>query len=442
MFRLRLPSAFSARPTLLFVAVSLLVWASSLTACIVIIDTSECYRNGDCKANEHCVRIGSIGKCTPVANVEIVNEPTPTDVTDASPDEITSPEKPTQQDVIQPEPPLPDPVRPETPVSPETPVNPDNTNPPDGPVVPDTPQPPDNPQPPEPFPETPQPPELFPETPQPPDIPQPPDMPTANTYESCDVLPCKTTDLCVSFDDENGNPASVCVPQCNTNMPSCPKNEECVSVGQGVGVCQPAGSVAAHQACQNPVVRQGKLDTTKSCAPGLFCLSLNGGEDICSKLWNGNCQTPGKSCGTNETCINLQDGNGQAYGGCFLSCANGRTCPTHLTCEPQLGDLCLGAKIAGPVPLGQICSADPQQATTQGCQAGLLCFSLQANSKGFCSKKCQNDSDCAGASNGTMGCIEVDPQTATKACVFSCPTPNPTCPAGTTCNTNVGVCLP
>ncbi|MCK6513178.1 hypothetical protein L6R29_24885 [Myxococcota bacterium] len=349
------------------------------SGCIVIIDTSECYRNGDCKANERCVRLGSVGKCTPFATTEFVNnEPLPDSAPNEPlpdnplpPDLPPNPDNPLPPDLppnpdnpLPPDlPPNPDnplppdlPPNPDNPLPPDLPPNPDNPLPPDLPPNPDNPLPPDlppnpdNPLPPDlpPNPDNPLPPDLppNPDNPLPPDIlPDLPDTPTADTHEVCDTnRPCKSTDLCAEAEDVSGNVLSICYRKCLLNNPQCPGNASCLPVDNTSGVCQPVGPTAQHQICKPPVVQQGRLDTSQACQTGLYCLDLNGGAEICVNLWEGNCQTPGKTCAPNETCLGLQDGNGNTYGSCFLRC-NNNTCPAGLRCEANFGNVCLGAPI-------------------------------------------------------------------------------------------------
>ncbi len=403
-------------------------FALLFSGCIVIIDTSECYRNGDCKANERCVRLGSVGKCTPFATTEFVNnEPLP----DSAPNEPL-PDNPLPPDL---------PPNSDNPLPPDLPPNPDNPLPPDLPPNPDNPLPPDLP----PNPDNPLPPDLppNPDNPLPPDIlPDLPDTPTADTHEVCDTnRPCKSTDLCAESEDGSGNVISICYRKCLLNNPQCPGNAPCLPVDNTSGVCQPVGPTAQHQICKPPAVQQGRLDTSQACQSGLSCLSLNGGSEICTHLWEGNCQTPGKTCAPNETCLGLQDGNGNTYGSCFLRC-NNYTCPTGLRCEAAFGNVCLGAHPAGPVPLGGICSTDPKQASALGCRGGLLCLAPPGAAKGFCSLTCQNNAQCANAQGGTMTCVDINPQSSYFTCVFPCTTPGQTCPTAMTCNNTAGVCLP
>ncbi|MCK6512960.1 hypothetical protein L6R29_23770 [Myxococcota bacterium] len=265
------------------------------------------------------------------------------------------------------------------------------------------------------------------------------------TLEKCGgVKGCGNDDVCVGFDDGNGGTVSYCLKKCTPGPTStCPGSAECLTLNSGGGACRWAGSLQQNAACQQLDTTKDKIDTAGLCAGGLQCIGLNGTKAICIQIWEGTCTTPGKTCGTGTKCVGLQSSTGTTFGGCFSDCAGGKACPIGLECSTDLGDACLAEIPIGPIGLGDICSKATTKATTEGCQKGLFCLGLTGASNGVCSKDCGVDpSTCNGATGGTMTCIEINPSTGAKACVFPCSQAGQTCPTGTTCNSGAGVCLP
>ncbi|MCK6513177.1 hypothetical protein L6R29_24880, partial [Myxococcota bacterium] len=264
------------------------------------------------------------------------------------------------------------------------------------------------------------------------------------TLEKCGgTKGCSPSDTCVGFDDGNGATVSYCLKKCTPGGAACPNNAECLTLNSGGGACRWAGPLQQNALCKALDTTTNKIDTTQLCVGGLDCIGLNGTKPICIQLWQGNCQTPGKTCAIGTKCVGLQGANGTTYGSCFADCANGTPCPTGLECSPNLGDACLGEAPVGPVALGGVCSQDAAKITTEGCQKNIFCLGIPNAPKGVCSKDCTaNPSACNGATGGTMTCIEINPSTGAKACVFPCSQAGQTCPTGTTCNSGAGVCLP
>jgi hypothetical protein len=265
------------------------------------------------------------------------------------------------------------------------------------------------------------------------------------TLEKCGgVKGCGTNDVCVgiNFGDTIGV-VSYCLAKCTTGGAPCAGGAECLALTGGGGACRWAGNLKQNAACQNIDTTKDKIDTAQLCEGGLDCLGLNGTKPICIQIWEGTCQTPGKTCGAGAKCVGLQSSTGTTFGGCFADCAGGKACPTGLECSSNLGDACLGEAPIGPVALGGVCSTDTTKVATEGCAKSLFCLALPNAPKGVCSADCGVDpSVCTGAASGTMTCIEINPQTGAKACVFPCSGAGQTCPAGTTCNSGAGVCLP
>ena len=264
------------------------------------------------------------------------------------------------------------------------------------------------------------------------------------TLEKCGgIKGCAADDVCVGFQDGTGGTVSYCLKGCTPGAgASCPGNAECLTLNSGGGACRWAGALQQNDACEELDTTKDKIDTTNLCAGGLQCLGLNGTKPICIQIWEGTCQTPGKTCNQGDKCVPLQSTSGTTFGGCFSDCSGGKACPGDLECSAGLGDACLGETPVGPVAQGGVCSTDPSRVTTEGCQKDLFCLGLENAPRGICSRDCASSAAVCSSTTPPMECIEINPQTGSRACVFSCSQPGQTCPTGTTCNSQFGICLP
>jgi hypothetical protein len=148
---------------------------------------------------------------------------------------------------------------------------------------------------------------------------------TADTFQSCKVLPCKKGLVCVKTDadaicfpfcvsDANCDTGQlclpmtlsgveICVPTCSATT-ICPETLKCVGAGPyPTDICVPVAPLGLYAIC----------DQTHPCGPGMRCLGQLNQTPYCYKI----CPSP-SVCATDEVCVTTDAANG--YASCLRTC--------------------------------------------------------------------------------------------------------------------------
>ncbi|RMD90265.1 MAG: hypothetical protein D6807_02095, partial [Alphaproteobacteria bacterium] len=232
------------------------------------------------------------------------------------------------------------------------------------------------------------------------------------------------------------DPNHVCVPQTpgvshGYCLKRCKSNADCPSAictyfTKTDAACAPLGTRKLDQTCGRADYGN-KLDTTRTCAKGLFCARFDNLNP------DGVCLTATTNCNTctsqGRYCAVLGNGSIRV---CAKRCG---TCPTGTQCTPiaPATQVCTAQPPNGSVPFGGLCG--PQRL----CKRGLTCISSDPKKfNGFCSKiGCSTASDCPSTPPGAT-CKAVAP--GAKLCIFPCQT-NHQCPTGLVCSTKLQACI-
>lgn len=207
----------------------------------------------------------------------------------------------------------------------------------------------------------------------------------------------------------------------------CPNNETCDG-GNCVSVC-PAWGPGGYNYCLTPI---GGFDSAVLCGQALSC--INSGNPIEVVVCGLDCATacdcppPGATGDATVTCGDL---TGEGDDECYLSCANGETCPDGMVCRTDgMGNPVYCAHPVQPLPMYGNCGGVAAPCVDSFCQ--------QENGYSICLDTCANAGECpvapAGADNAAACGSVIFPPMGSE-CYLPC-TADGDCPTGMSCYTS------
>jgi hypothetical protein len=206
----------------------------------------------------------------------------------------------------------------------------------------------------------------------------------------------------------------------------CHANETCSAGGECVAVCTPWGP-GHYDYCLTPL---GGFDSPVLCGEPLTCInsSANGLIEVavCGRSCATLCDCPGP-LPTGDAIVTCGDIVGGSGSECYLSCANGETCPDGMVCRNISG---MPTFCAHPVqPLAMYGNCDEVAAPCSGGTCGIY------GTASVCTEGCANANDCDPAPAGaTMApaCGNVFDPPAGNDCFLPCNS-GADCPTGSFC---------
>lgn len=211
-------------------------------------------------------------------------------------------------------------------------------------------------------------------------------------------------------------------PEC-TGPAECDSNQDCMD-GRCVEACGGAWGMGSYGYC---LTEYGDFDTVALCGPDHVCIyvgnpieqtacSIQGCTSVCD------CPPPPATGNATVSCGEITEPLGM--NDCYLSCADGETCPDGMACN-FIG-LCM-TNVTEPPVYGNCGNL------ATDCAAPGFCTSVPS---GVCMMSCNGAGDCPAAvppgGNATIACSDIDPSQPGFECYLGC-FGGLICPNGMTC---------
>jgi len=223
-----------------------------------------------------------------------------------------------------------------------------------------------------------------------------------------------------------GSSSSGSIPECMDEM--CPNNQLCGELGTCVDACGGAWGDGTYANCINAY---GAFDTAGLCGLDHLCIydadpisgvtcSPQACVDACD------CPAPAGTGDATVTCANITGMGDGGINDCYLSCGDGETCPTGMSCFA--GFLCM-TPVPANVPLYGNC-----EGLVPDCAVPAFCW-VGAGGESVCEQDCVSAGDCpAGPPTGAaiVSCGYVDPANPGQECYLDCGG-GQACPDGMSC---------
>lgn len=213
----------------------------------------------------------------------------------------------------------------------------------------------------------------------------------------------------------------------------CPNNETCNAMGQCESVCAVWGP-NDYGYCVTPL---GTFNSAVICGEALTCIVTGNpiGSAVCGRTCTSACDCPAPA-GTGNATVTCGDVVSGGANECYLSCANGETCPDGMQCLTDgMGNPFFCSHPVQPIEVYGNCDI-----FAAGCVAGAACAVNGTHS--VCTSVCPGGSamECEAALPGAalpVACDTVIFPPDGNDCFMPCVT-TPDCPAGMDCIDDAG----
>jgi hypothetical protein len=229
----------------------------------------------------------------------------------------------------------------------------------------------------------------------------------------------------------SGNESSSSGPPPECMVPGdCPNNETCSGMGECVALCMPWGT-GSYGPCLNDL---GGVDPVNVCGANHFCVADPHPYEVTACISQAcvdacDCPAPPATGDAVVTCASITSGD--MINDCYLSCANGETCPDGMECLTDGGGdpLLCATPVPPSVPVYGNCD-DLVGVTCDGGSCGIF------GSASVCTEGCAAPGDCEPAPPGAAfapDCANVFDPPAGNECFLPC-TMGSDCPVGMACS--------